>query len=82
MTRPAPIIAGTLAVLLLLLGAYMGAYYMLLEPYVTMEYADGSRGPAYYDLNHSNTYGPGDQLVDCFFWPAHLIDRRLRSRWN
>ena len=31
MTRPAPIIAGTLAALLLLFGAYMGAYYALLE---------------------------------------------------
>ena len=31
MTRPAPIIAGILAAILLLFGAYMGSYYAMLE---------------------------------------------------
>lgn len=74
-----PIITLLLVMPLMIVGAYMTAYYALRDPYVTIEYADGSIGPAYYDLNPHETYGPGDKLVDYFFWPAHLIANRFRS---
>ena len=68
MTRPAPIIAGTLAAILLLFGAYMGAYYVLLV------------GPI--DFGHRSNvlpvYRSSMQGTDTVMWPAHRLDRLIR----
>jgi hypothetical protein len=68
MTRPAPIIAGTLASLLLLFGAYMGSYYAMLEgktPWLTP------------------TFRVESTRVELFYAPAFWMDCHVRpSAWD
>ena len=69
MTRPAPIIAGTLTALLLLFGAYMGGYYALLKG------VDGWGG---YGESAKPEYRVNAQVVSVPLWPAHQLDRLIR----
>lgn len=73
MTRPAPIIAGILAALLLLFGAYMGAYYGMLaglEP-------TGPWSPP------GPRYRTSHEMVRVILRPAHRLDRKLRpNTWH
>jgi hypothetical protein len=66
MTRLLPIIAVILASLLLMVGAYMGAYYAMLEPVPTV-FGDPPFEPVYTI----------DGAVN-FFSPANNIDRLIR----
>ena len=76
MTRPAPIIAGILAALLLLFVAYMGSYYTMLDPKVLWAVADGEVLPVY------RISGELGALLDAFYRPAHKLDKQLRQdRW-
>jgi hypothetical protein len=73
MTRPAPIIAGIVAALLLLFGAYMGAYYVML--WFRMPVAPDSiiRHEVYdpaYRSNHA--------WVRTALQPANKLDRLIR----
>ena len=77
MTRPAPIIAGTLAALLLLFGAYMGSYYALLG---------GEFGPREFDWNSDNVaplYWWRHPAIEFAFKPAHSLDKLLfQTYWR
>lgn len=66
MTRPAPIIAGSIAALLLLSAAYMGAYYAMLS---RLQITFGNPPPVY----HNNS-----DLVRMGLYPAHQFDRLIR----
>ena len=68
MTRPAPIIAGTLAAILLLFGAYLGAYYAMLK------------GSLYFHgVGYSiPMYRLRSEALEAGFAPAHEIDRLIR----
>ena len=67
MTRPAPFIAGTIAALVLLFGAYEVAYYAMLErpanPWTRT-------GPPVYRLRGS--------AVEIALWPAYRLDLLIR----
>jgi hypothetical protein len=87
MTRPAPIIAGTLAAFLLLFGAYMGGYYGMVErtPIMTggfwsTEIVNGRR----HDTHTSSevelvaTYRYCGDIARNVFRPANRLDRLIR----
>ena len=84
MTRPTPIIAETLAALLLLFGAYMGAYYAMLKGsrmHLGIAAVPGGyvSGPARMDPD----YRAQDELLETILWPANQLDRRIRpSYWD
>jgi hypothetical protein len=74
-----PWIAG--AVLLVLIGGYVGAYYWMIKPF-----GFGNISPFY---NLRTTKGPyhylhaPDSVVGKFFAPAHWLDRLIRPHvWN
>jgi hypothetical protein len=68
MSRPAPIIAGTLAALLLLFVAYMGGYYAMLKG-KDLVGPPGRVIPIYRLHSH---------VVVAYFTPANTIDRVAR----
>ena len=73
MTRPAPIIAAILAALLLLFGAYMGAYYTVLEDRAIVR-------PHFTATHYIPVYRFAPNVADDFFAPAHRVDRWIRPR--
>ena len=72
MTRPAPIIAGILAALLLLFGAYMGSYYALLSG---IDYEADPQTAVVWPVP---IYRVNGDAVGDFLWPAHQVDRMIR----
>ena len=81
MTRPAPIIAGILAAILLLFGAYMGSYYAMLEgkyytPKTVIAWPDGKQDSPW--LPEYSIDGAASVLA-----PANRLDRLIRpGYWN
>jgi hypothetical protein len=71
----APIIAGTLAALLLLFGAYMGSYYALLSGQ-TFQFSS-TTAPV------KPQYRGNIEIATKILIPAHQIDRLIRpGYWN
>jgi hypothetical protein len=76
-----PLIAGTLAALLLLFGAYMGSYYAMVDGYLP-EHTSDYRG-RFSPFVLRPTYRIGSEAVAVIFWPANQIDRLIRPRvWD
>ena len=75
----APIIVRTLAALLLLFGAYMGSYYVMLSGQATVyRFGDDS----YEDFVWPD-FRIDHPLIDKFFIPAMAVDRLVRPhRWQ
>ena len=67
MTRPAPIIAGIVAALSLLFGAYMGSYYALLEGRWN-----------FHDGGNEAEYRVENKWLRNTLEPAHQLDRLIR----
>jgi hypothetical protein len=72
MYRPAPIIAGTLAAIFLLFGAYMGAYYALVS-----QIGVGAHGMVWF----APSYPIESDYINAFFYPAHEIDLWARPEY-
>jgi hypothetical protein len=87
MTRPVPIIAGTLVALLLLLGTYMGSYYAMLKGKRYSQYDDGQgyvykTRPLYHIERPPPIDGPQPtSTVALLLSPAHQLDRLIRPRY-
>jgi hypothetical protein len=77
MTRPAPFIVGIAAALLLLLAAYMGAYYLAINPLVSRLGFDAPSQTLWVEPTYRI------EGLDHCFWPAYQVDRQLRpERWK
>jgi hypothetical protein len=89
MTRPVPVIAGTVAATLLLFGAYMGSYYaMLNHTLMTFDASTETYGPIYklggpiLD-DEENEVVDGRYIARRALLPAHNLDRLVRwKRWS
>jgi hypothetical protein len=73
MTRTAPIIAASLAALLLLFGAYMGSYYAMLRSAAKDGDSNGRPVGDWWPV-----YRIEARPVRYFMWPAHQLDRLIR----
>ena len=67
-------------VLVVLLPAYMGAYYAMLEGKIVWYYPNSFTPPKEADVEPE--YRVKSDRIDAIFQPAHYIDRKLRpSYW-
>lgn len=80
MPRKAPIIAGIVAALLLMFGAYMGSYYALLQGKQFWQYDEGDgRG---YVYRPRPVYRIKSGVLEASLEPSHQFDRLIRpSYW-
>ena len=69
----------SLSSLLLLSALYFGAYRLTVEP--SLSYFAGNKWQPVYRFRPK--VGNTRELLESFFMPAHLVDRKLRpKRWN
>ena len=75
--RAAPILVVLAAALLLLFGAYMGAYYLAIKPRVGRLGFDAPSQTLWVEPIYRI------EGLDRCFWPAYQVDRQLRpERWQ
>ena len=78
MTRPAPLIAGIAAALLLLFGTYWGGYCAILRGSEMCGRLTSSGGQWHGPVTIEPTYRVQGEVVGVVFWPANQLDRLIR----
>ncbi len=74
-------LATPLLLVILLIGVYLGSYWLLVNPFGELELVhDGVPPGGYLEEDHyiERHFSHGGAIAEVIFWPVRQIDQRLR----